>query len=702
MIKKYLYTLAALIFLISGVVLFRFWRRDFDPEKLRPQDRLFVSLAKLTDFIYLPLMFGTNNLPVYEVFVPALELQSVFDALPAPFSNTILESGQSQKADGKLKVNGQEYEIKLSVRGDLPNHWSLPQKSWQVELKGGQNIEGTEELNFIIPSDRRLLFGIFGLHLAEKFELVVPKNWMGVLKINNRSQGVYFIRESNNGVMLERNQRADGDIYKEKDDPNNYDSKGQSVPGSKKLWQDPSAWKKVYDSGIFPDGDKNRLQTLIGLLNQNDAAVFEEEIGKLIDLDYFFRWQALALLLGSYHQDNFHNQNLYHNPASGRLEILPKEYIQSVKLSVTKKHNQLVDRILSIEKFRQRRDQVLLAYLTEENLLDDLEYFENLFVDNRSAFYRDHMKFLSNYGFDYTTKKQMADYETRFRYLQQELSARADNVQETPEPLNTKIWQGNLTFTKNQIIEPGIHLIIRPGTVINLYPAVSIISYGPVTAVGSAALPIKIRPASDQPWGVFAVIGPHNQPSHFSYADVSGGSQATISGILATGALAVHYADVEVDHSSFTNNHGDDGLNVKHSQSNITDSLFRDNDFDGLDLDFTTGLVTNNQFINHGNDGLDLGSTSNIIKNNVINTAQDKCLSLGEESVLLVENNVLENCRIGIAVKDASRPTIINNRLIGNKIGISHYQKKSLFPLSDFIEEDNVFSNNEADFGLAD
>lgn len=420
--QKWHWFILGLLGLVLTGIWFKEWIKDFDPGKLRPKDRFIVSLAKITDVAYFPWIFKPANLPIYEVLVTEGELQSVINSLPKPFSNAILESGQSKKGDGKLKIKDQEYDIKLSIRGDLPNHWSLAKKSWKITLEKNQTLDGMTELNFILPSDRGLLFESFSMNLAKKFNLITPKNWLGILKINHQTQGIYYIRESYDAAMLARNQRPEGDIYKERDDPNRYDYKGQKMPGSKHLWDDQSFWKKASDGKIYSSGDQSLLQALLQLLNNADDKTFKANIGNLVDLDYFYHWQALSLLLGSYHQDDFHNQNWYLNPNSGRFEILPGEFVLNISMPFDSKHNRLVDRILSFPEFKQQRNEVLKTYLTEENLQQDLAYFKNLYQTNRTAFYQDQLKFLSNYGFDITTEKQLEGYQARFRAIQRELN----------------------------------------------------------------------------------------------------------------------------------------------------------------------------------------------------------------------------------------------------------------------------------------
>ena len=112
----------------------------------------------------------------------------------------------------------------------------------------------------------------------------------------------------------------------------------------------------------------------------------------------------------------------------------------------------------------------------------------------------------------------------------------------------------------------------------------------------------------------------------------------------------------------------------------VGNSIFRNNSADGLDLDYVSGQVSNSIFTHNGNDGIDLSGSKVIIKNNRIERSEDKCISIGERSFgTVVFNNILENCNIGIEVKDGSGVIVINSIISNNGIGINAYMKKPIY-----------------------
>jgi len=420
-INRYCLIISALLFInLSAVIFFKHWLSDFDPQKYRFKDMLVTQLAKLTDIFYQPWFLPSTSIPEYRLLVDPQDLTGLYQSLPNPSTQAVLSN--SPKISGQLFFQDQTYAVDLKIHGDLRNHWGMTKKSWAIKLADNQSIDGINEFKFILPADRSLLLESFALHLAEKFDLITPRHWFANLYINNQLQGIYYVREDYSDSMLKANQLPDGDIFTEIDDPNNRTSTGVPFPGSVELWMDVKHWKKAHNGFRQNPDDFSRLEQLIALLNQADDDQFKNHIGELVDLDYFFRWQAHAMLLGSFHQDFQHNQVLYLNPATNKFEIIPKEFVVNAEVDLSKPHNSLADRILSIPEFRDQRDQVLFNYLTTENLNSDLDFFNQLFNTYKPFFYRDHKKWLSNWGFNQTTMRQQSQYQLRFETLRDLLS----------------------------------------------------------------------------------------------------------------------------------------------------------------------------------------------------------------------------------------------------------------------------------------
>ncbi len=243
---------------------------------------------------------------------------------------------------------------------------------------------------------------------------------------------------------------------------------------------------------------------------------------------------------------------------------------------------------------------------------------------------------------------------------------------------NLILGPGNYTFNNDVIIPADTHLIIKPGTTLNMASGVSIMSYSPISAVGTAKEPIIFQGINKIPWGTLSVIGVQST-STLEYLRMENGKNDYINGTFMSGMLSIYWSPVVIKNSKFSLAHGDDSVNIKYGFAEISKNVFANNDFDGLDFDVTNSIVESNLFLNNGNDGLDISSAKPILKNNKVSNSGDKCISLGEKTEAVVFNNLLTNCNIGIASKDASRPLIINNIIMNNKSGLEFYEKKKNF-----------------------
>ena len=241
-----------------------------------------------------------------------------------------------------------------------------------------------------------------------------------------------------------------------------------------------------------------------------------------------------------------------------------------------------------------------------------------------------------------------------------------------------RLSRGVYTIINTVIIPKNTHLIIEPGTQIFMGETASILSYSPVTAIGTANEPIVIEGQGDS-WGTFGIADAGSE-STFNHIIIREGSEATVNGIFMSGMLSIFRSNGVIMNGSFSNAHGDDAVNIKYGNVSVSNSRFADNAFDGLDVDFSNSLIQKNTFVNNGNDGIDISGSQPRIVDNIIRNSADKCISVGEGSDAILFNNLLVHCgNFGIAIKDSSDPLIINNTITGSGIGISGYQKKQIF-----------------------
>ena len=207
---------------------------------------------------------------------------------------------------------------------------------------------------------------------------------------------------------------------------------------------------------------------------------------------------------------------------------------------------------------------------------------------------------------------------------------------------------------------------------------------------GTRELPVTIQNKNkEKSFGVLAIFGKNNVVNVLiDNLKINGGSEASLEGIRYLGQLSIHNANVEILESFIEGSSSDDGINIRDSKVLISNSTFKNNTADQIDLDFCFGEVSNNSFligkdnktkIDFNGDGLDLsGSTINISRNK-FSGFLDKALSIGEESKALINNNLFENNKSAITVKDGSEAFVLSNDFIKNEHDFTLFMKKRFY-----------------------
>lgn len=242
---------------------------------------------------------------------------------------------------------------------------------------------------------------------------------------------------------------------------------------------------------------------------------------------------------------------------------------------------------------------------------------------------------------------------------------------------------GRIEIAEDVVIASGLAVSVQPGTELWLAAGKSLISYSPMTLEGTATDPITIRNLDPAPFGVVGVIGSmlETEPTVLRHVHASGGSETEINGAYLSGMVSIYRnPKVIVENSTFEGAAADDGLNIKYGEISMQNNVFRGNSADAFDGDFVTGTVSLNLFEGNGNDAIDVSGSTISVEANTVRLSGDKGISIGEASTVEVISNLIDQCSIGIEVKDRSAAMVYNNAIVGSTtVGINAYVKKSFF-----------------------
>ncbi len=178
----------------------------------------------------------------------------------------------------------------------------------------------------------------------------------------------------------------------------------------------------------------------------------------------------------------------------------------------------------------------------------------------------------------------------------------------TASPLDARsliIKPGEHRFDETLVVPVNTRLVIEPGAVLSFGAGCSLISYGPVHAVGTEAEPIVFKASTSfLKWGCVGLV--QAGKSVFRHVRFENARRAKVNGIDFFAGLSVIESDIEISSCEFIDMYGKDAVNIRYGAALVRDSIFRNAFKDGIDMDGGSGEISNNIFINCEDEGIDL------------------------------------------------------------------------------------------------
>jgi len=119
----------------------------------------------------------------------------------------------------------------------------------------------------------------------------------------------------------------------------------------------------------------------------------------------------------------------------------------------------------------------------------------------------------------------------------------------------------------------------------------------------------------------------------------------------------------------------DDMVHTVYADIRFERTRFKNAFADALDLDISEAVIIDSQFDNSGNDAVDLMTSEAVITGTIFKYNDDKGISVGENSQLCAVNNRLIGNMIGVESKDRSTAVLFNHSFVDNKTALHAYKK---------------------------
>jgi hypothetical protein len=245
------------------------------------------------------------------------------------------------------------------------------------------------------------------------------------------------------------------------------------------------------------------------------------------------------------------------------------------------------------------------------------------------------------------------------------------------------VAKGKHQLNNNIIIPKGYNFIVHGNTTLDLISGAKIISYSPVSFLGSPDAKILIESSDSTGQGILVLNAP--SVSQIGYTVFNNLANLQSGGWSVSGAVNFYESEVNITNSQFINNRSEDALNIIKSSFTLNETVFSGTQSDAFDGDFVSGMITNCYFLRSGNDAIDISGSQIEVRDVEILDCGDKGLSAGENSQLTATNITINSTEIAVASKDLSTIKIDKIVLINNRIGFTAFQKKPEFGSAEII-----------------
>jgi spore coat protein H len=354
------------------------------------------------------------SIPIYNLYLEPLDLKElqrdvwIDDPVPA-----------------KLLTKTDKLDVDIAYRGSHIREFT--KKSYHIGFYRPATYQGAREIHLNAEyKDPSFIRNKLSLDFFSEIGCLSPTSKHVFLNLNGKAQGIYLELESVDKQFLVNRSLPLGAIFYAVNGDGNFSLlSGMDKKTKASL---TSGYERKYGS----PKTEPYLEEMIVKINTLSRADFKREIFRILDVEKYLRWLAGVVLTQNY--DGFvHNYALYRNGATGRFEVVPWDYDATWGRDVHGKFlphdfvpisgfNTLTARILDVDTFRKRYQQILAELLNSSFTLEQMNpKIEHLTNTLRPYVSRDPYKKHAIEQFD-REPAVIADFiEKRRRYIKEQL-----------------------------------------------------------------------------------------------------------------------------------------------------------------------------------------------------------------------------------------------------------------------------------------
>lgn len=611
----------------------------------------------------------------------------------------------------KIKSEGRELSAKMKRHGRVPDNHSngFIYHSYSIKLGKNETINGYR--NFKLVVNKRLDGSKKILALSKILNIFSIPVFPVKVKFNNKYNSEYLFIPKIDRFFSEKNGKATYYFFSENDKNKSY--KEQTLKSL--LFNAYSSDVKNYQVHLqslekklkknltsnFKFGD-NLDKQIITRFNNLNSVIFKKDYSKALEFfekDYIVNY-LLALIISAEngHQNVYANQQIAYDVATGFFY----PFVNWDSQSDVKRYTESKSHVLEImQNYGENTNLPLLSFLTNNEIIKKqlvlrIPEFINQLKNTNSEIQKELLEDINKENYIHYLEKEIKKIpfgKTDISYFKYENLFRKKNslARLGKLSLNKFVFNsGKHLISENLVFPKNIDVVIQPNTEIILKKSISIIIYGSLDAQGTREYPIHIRSENNESFfGSFAITGGQQKNIKIKYLNISNSSEAKINGQYLSGGLSLYqFKDIDISNLNITGSNGQDGLNIKYaSKCNLENIVIINAKYDAIDIDSCGSVVGNNIILNNSDnkykkdengDGFDFSYSKANLKNIKVNGFRDKGISVGEYSVVSLEESLIYDNNIGIAVKDNSCLSLLReNKFKNNYFDLSLYKKKN-------------------------
>lgn len=301
---------------------------------------------------------------------------------------------ESEYFPARLTFDNVEYKIGVRLAGRALDHINDEKWTLRIKMKNKKTLFGMRKFNLLHPKVRNGFYEWF-CHQISNFEgLISLKTDFVSVSINGKDKGVYFLEESFDKYLVERNKHREGIIFKPLI-PELHIYQKEKILSNPILKDQLSLLDKLFDSFIN------------GQLPAH----------KFIDVKKTAKYFAITDLVNGFHQVARENMHFYFNPITGKIEPIGREwgvrpYIGITEISGELENAQFIgdrgiinSKIFSDEVFFKVYIRELHRISKKEYLDNFLKYIEKNINQNMNLIYRNYPYYYFDREYLYNNQK---------------------------------------------------------------------------------------------------------------------------------------------------------------------------------------------------------------------------------------------------------------------------------------------------------